>query len=291
MKRLLPPPHPLIRRFTPLFSTAIVLVFALAACGGGGDSSPTPTILPTESAQQPVSTPLPGQITVGMLADRIAAAWPMVTTIRQTNVTSFDSASATASPQASPQASPTASNSLEVVTEVDASGSKRITVYALDIFLSQLISIRGQVWALGYQAWSIPESAVGPAFGDGWSEIDTSAGSGDASFNQLILNLLSNYPVVYSGLSDSARARVVEPMGEQTIAGRTCSVYRIPSTTETGQAYDTLLSLDESGLPCSIDTIGLGQTNSNVYEFNVPIEITPPSATPTSSPVAEPGAG
>jgi hypothetical protein len=287
MKRLLPSSPLHKRRLAALFSTAIALTFLLAACGGGGGSSPTPTTLPTAPAQGQVSTPLPGQITVGMLADRIAAAWPSVTTIRQTNVTSIDMGT----PTASPQASPTAASNLEVVTEVDASGNKRITVNALGVFLSQLISIRGQIWALGYQAWSIPESAVGPAFGDGWSEINTSGASNDPTFNQLVLNLLSNYPVVYSGLSESARARVVEPMGEQTIAGRTCNVYRIPGTTETGQAYDTYLSLDESGLPCSIDTVSFGQTNSNLYEFNLPIEITPPSATPVASPVAETGAG
>lgn len=287
MKRLPAPSPPLARRLITLFSSAATLLLILAACGGGGGSEPTPTVQPTEPAQQPVSTPAPGQITVGMLADRIAAAWPSVTTIRQTNVTSLDMGT----PVASPQASPTASGSLEVVTEVDASGNKRITVSAMGIFLSQLISIRGQIWALGYQAWSIPESAVGPAFGDGWSEIDTSGSSSDPNFNQLVLNLLSPYPVVYSGLSESARTRVVEPMGEKEIAGRMCSVFRIPGSTETGQAYDTVLALDETGLPCSIDTISFGQVNSNVYEFNLPIEITPPSATPTSSPVAETDAG
>jgi hypothetical protein len=121
--------------------------------------------------------------------------------------------------------------------------------------------------------------------------IDTSGSSSDPNFNQLVLNLLSNYPVVYSGLDETARARVVEPVGERTIAGRTCSVYRIPDTTETGQAYETFVALDATGLPCSIDTVALGQSNSNTYEFNLPLEVTPPSATPSASPVASPMAG
>lgn len=282
MKKLPPSLHPLKRRFAALFSLTAILVLTLAACGGGSDPSPTPTILPTGSVQEPISTPLPGQTTVGMLADRIAAAWPTVSAIRQVYSTSFDSAT--------PTASPTASNQYEVVTEVDADGNKQITVTAMGIVFTQLIAIRGQIWVWGfYEALNIPDSVLGDPFGDGWMSVDTAAASGDATFNQLVLNLLSPFPVVYSGLNDAQRARVVEPLGQQVIDGRTCTSYRIPNTTETGQAYDDTLSLDETGLPCSIVTTGLGQTTTISYEFNTPIEISAPSTTP-STPSASPAA-
>lgn len=279
MKRSATPLQPRIRRFTALISAASVLVILLAACGGGdGDSSPTPTVLPTTAATAPIASPQPGQITVGDLSDQITAAWPLVSTITQTTATIVESAT--------PEASPAASADPVLVTEVDAAGNKRITVSAVGLVLSELISIRGQIWALGYQVWSIPDTAVGPAFGDGWVEVDTTSIDGNASFNDLILRLLSPYPVIYGNLDATARARVVEPLGARVEDGRTCSAYRIPATTETGQAYDTIISLDESGLPCSIETVGLGQSQLNTYVFNAPIDITAPPTTPSASPAA-----
>jgi hypothetical protein len=258
------------------------MVLVLAACGGGGgDSTPTPTLLPTSTASLPVASPQPGQVTVGELADRIAGGWMVATTMRLTASTTMDSAT----PEAI--ASPTTSLDYVVTTEVDGNGSKRITITALGFFITQVISIRGQIWVSGfYDAWNIPDSAVGAPFGDGWMEVDTSAADNDPNFNQFVLTMLSNYPPPYSGLSDSARARVVEPLGDRVVGDRTCSAYRIPATTETGQAYDIILTLDARGLPCSNDTIAFGQTQTNVYEFDTPIEITPPSTTPSASPVA-----
>ncbi|CAN5449910.1 hypothetical protein BH09CHL1_BH09CHL1_09150 [soil metagenome] len=261
---------------------ATVMVLVLAACGGSdADSTPTPSLLPTSTASIPVASPQPGQVTVGELADRIAGGWMVATTMRLTASTTMDSATPAA------LASPTASLDYVVTTEIDGSGNKRITITALGFFITQVISIRGQIWVNGfYDAWNIPESAVGAPFADGWMAVDTSAADGDASFNQFVLTMLSNYPPPYSGLSDSARARVVESLGEVTVGDRTCTAYRIPASTETGQAYDIVLSLDARGLPCSNDTIAFGQTQSNVYEFDTPIEITPPSTTPSTSPVA-----
>lgn len=282
MKRLTAQSQPHFRRFGALISVASMVVLVLAACGGGGgDSTPTPTILPTSTASIPVSSPQSGQVTVGDLADRIAAGWMVATTMRLTASTTMDSATPV------PLSSPTASLDYVVTTEIDGNGNKRITITALGFFITQVISIRGQIWVNGfYDAWNIPESAVGEPFGDGWMVVDTSAADGDPNFNQFVLTMLSNYPAPYRGLSDSARARVVEPLGDVTVGDRTCSAYRIPATTETGQAYDIILSLDARGLPCSNDTIAFGQTQTNVYEFDIPIEITPPSTTPSASPVA-----
>jgi hypothetical protein len=218
-----------------------------------------------------------------MLADRIAAAWPKVTSMRQTTRTSETTATPTASPVAGVEAI--------LVTEVDSDGNKHIVVSAGGLNISELIAIRGQIWALGYELWSIPQEAVGEPFGDGWVEIDTTYGAIDANLNQLILQLMSPVPPMYSNLTPEERARVVEPLGERTIEGRSCQAYRIPDTTLTGQAYDTIVALDDAGLPCQIETIALGSTRNDTFVFNEPITILPPSTTPTGSPVASPVSG
>lgn len=279
--------NPRFKRFATLFSVATAAVLVLTACGGGGDkATPTPTILPTQTAQAPIASPRPGETTVGMLADRIAAAWPKVTSMRQTTRTSETSPAS-----ATPSASPVAGLEAVLVTEVDSDGNKRIVVSAGGLNISELIAIRGQVWALGYELWNIPPDAVGEPFGDGWVEIDTSYGSVDANLNQLILQLMSPVPPMYSNLTAEERARVVEPLGERTIDGRTCQAYRIPDTTLTGQAYDTIVSLDDAGLPCQIETLALGSNRSDTFVFNEPITILPPSTTPSGSPVATPASG
>ncbi len=276
--------NPRTKRFAALLSVAVTAVLVLTACGGGGGkSTPTPTILPTQSAQVPIASPRPGETTVGMLADRIAAAWPKVSSMRQVTRTSEMTATPTASPEAGVEA--------VLVTEVDSDGNKHIVVSAGGLSISELVAIRGQIWALGYQLWRIPDAAVGQPFGDGWVEIDTTYGSIDANLNQLILQLLSPVPPMYSNLTAEERARVVEPLGERTVNGRSCQAYRIPDTTSTGQAYDTILSLDADGLPCQIETIALGTSRSDSFEFNLPITVSPPSTTPSASPAASPVGG
>jgi hypothetical protein len=216
-------------------------------------------------------------VTVGDLADLMAAAWSGVDTIRQTRSTvSDDPVTLAATPAGTPQS--------RYMTEVDANGSKRVVIEVGGAIVGEIVAIGGDIWARGFMP--IPQAAAGPPFGDGWVAVTPEAVQSDPTATQLVNSMLSPYPALYSGLSTTERQRVVEPLGPRDVAGRTCNAFRIPATTPTGEAYDVILTLDERGLPCAVETIALGETTLDLFAFNEPITIARPEGPPM--PIASP---
>jgi hypothetical protein len=245
--------------------TALAVIVTLAGCTGDSDPA-TPTPPPTASVA-PVPTVPEGAITVGMIADRIGAAWSNVETLRQERYSPLASAS-------TPVATPDAMPATRYITEIDANGNRRFTFEVGGMVMGEMVAIAGDVWARGI--WPIPVEATGTETAEGWLPITPEAASADPVSAQLITGMLAPYPPIYSGLSTAERNRVVEDLGVQEIDGRSCHAYRIPATTDTGEPYDVVLTLDEQDLPCAIETTAFGTTTIDRFTFNEAITITRP---------------
>ena len=258
--------HPLPRISGPIARTMALLAVTLLLVACGGDSSPaTPTAVPTLTPE-PVATLPEGTITVGMVADRIGVAWGSVETMRQERSSLISSGT--------PEATAEAATETRYITEIDGNGNRRFTFEIGGMVMGEMVAIAGELWVRGI--WPIPVDATGPETSDGWIPVTPEAASTDQVAAQLITGMFAPYPPIYSGLSTAERQRVVEELGPREIAGRTCQAYRIPATTETGEPYDVVLTLDENDLPCAIETTALGQTTIDIFTFNMEVTITKP---------------
>jgi hypothetical protein len=256
--------HTFIPRAAHLL-TALLALIVLTACMGDTDSA-TPTPPPT-STVAPVPTVPEGAITVGSLADRIGAAWGAVQTLRQERYSPLASATPVATPSAMP--------ATRYVTEIDANGNRRFTFEVGGMVMGEMVAIAGDIWARGI--WPIPMEATGTETADGWLPVTPEAASMDSISAQLVTGMLAPYPPIYSGLSTVERNRVVEDLGPREIEGRTCHAYRIPATTDTGEPYDVILTLDEQDLPCAIETTAFGTATIDLFTFNEEIVIVRPA--------------
>jgi hypothetical protein len=259
--------HSTSMRGRSLASSVAIICAALllTACGGGKLTDPTPAATSGTSTMDLASASAT-TLTAGDLADWMGAAWSGVTSMRVVRG---------ALPEGTPAADSPAS-----ITEIDSAGNKRLVVTNADGTTSELLAVNGVIWAKG--VWPFPAASVGTPIASGWSRIDPAATKEDQVAGPLIDSMLAPSLPLYSGLSDAQRQRAVEPLGTSTIDGRACDAYRIPATTSTGQSYDVIISLDMNRLPCTIETIGLGQGTLETYTFNEAISVVAPEATPVS---------
>ncbi|MCC6703544.1 MAG: hypothetical protein IT334_01630 [Thermomicrobiales bacterium] len=241
----------------------LAIVLLTACVGGSSPATPTPEPVSTTA---PTPTLAEGTITVGMLADRIAAAWGSVETIRQERTVPIESGTPVASPEAIP--------STRYITEIDANGNRRFTFEIGGMVMGELVAMAGDLWARGI--WPIPLDATGEETAGGWLPVTPEAASADPVAAQIVTGMLAPYPPILGGLSTAERQRAVEDLGPRTIDGRVCHAYRIPSTTSTGQPFDVILSLDERDLPCALESIAFGESTVDTYTFNTEIVITKP---------------
>jgi hypothetical protein len=257
---------PSLRHHCLATSAAIICAaLLLTACGDGKPTDPTAAATSGTSTTV-IASATATMLTAGDLADWIGAAWSDVTSMRVVRG---------ALPEGTPAAgSPTS------ITEIDSAGNKRLVVTNADGSTSELLAVNGVIWAKG--VWPFPSASVGTPIAGGWSLIDPVATKKDQVAGPLIDSMLAPSLPLYSGLSDAQRQRAVEPLGTSTIDGRACDAYRIPATTSTGQSYDVIISLDANRLPCTIETIGLGQGVLETYTFNDEIKVVAPEATPDS---------
>ena len=258
--------HPRRRVAGSLISMIAVLL--LAACGGS--SKPEPAGTPA-APTRPAATAENVAMTAGQLADMIAAAWSSVQTIRIVR-----GAASTASPVAS---APNAV--IRTVTDTDAAGNRRLQLFSANGASAELVAVDGLLWARG--DWPFPAAAAGTPEAGGWFTVDPAMAEQDQAAGPIVSAMLAPVAPVYSGLSESQRQRAIEPLGARTIDGKSCDAYRIPATTQTGQSYDVIISLDADHLPCAIETTGLGQDALETYTFNEAMSIVAPVASPAAS--------
>jgi hypothetical protein len=229
----------------------------LTACGG---DSPAPTA---------TAPPVDG-LTVGHLADRMAAAWPGVKTYRTVFTTSAH-AGGTPRAGASPVASPEAG--LEVIDEVIAPDRKHRVYKQGGAVSSEFIAVDNKVYARGPLAAGLEPAT--PAAGD-WVVVDPAAANLATPLGQLVRALAAPAAPPYSELSESRRNRSATPVGEVNVNGHTCAAYGIADTTATGEPINVILALGPDDLPCSFETRAGGTDNVTTFTFNVPLTINPP---------------
>src|SRR6478735_10118176 len=257
------------RRCFTISLTVACMLLLLTACGGGKSTEPTPAA--TSSASSAViSSGTATSLTAGDLADWMLAAWSGVTSMRVVRGVLLEGTPAAGTP----------GNGAQSITEIDSAGNKRLVVTNADGSTSELLAVDGVIWAKG--PWPFPAAAMGTPTAGGWFTVDPDSTKEDQVADPLIASMLAPSRPLYSGLSEAQRQRAVEPLGTSTIGGRRCDAYRIPATTSTGQSYDVIISLDADHLPCTIETIGLGQGALETYTFNGEITVVAPEATPVS---------
>jgi hypothetical protein len=244
--------------------TLSLAALLLTACGG--DSAPATPTAPATSTAESVPTVPDGAITVGSIADRIATAWSEVDTLQQVRYSPIDPSTPVATPDPLAQT--------RYITEIAANGNRRFTFEVGGMVMGELVAIAGDVWARGI--WPIPLDATGDETTEGWLPVTPEAAATDPVSAQLITGMLAPYPPIYSGLSTAERQRIVEELGPREIEGRMCTAYRIPATTDSGEPYDVILTLDERDLPCAIETIAFGQSTIDLFFFNTEITVTRP---------------
>ena len=249
----------LLRRLIPIGLLAVIL-----AVLGSGVLAQTTTDSGTPAADSEPTTSAtlqPGEVTAGQIADRIAAAWPSVTSYRA--VSRLISADATPEAIASPSSAITAST----VREVILPATKRI-----------VITEGGTTTEIVLAGGVLTKRVTGLGGDAGSSEVvDPATVADDDPFKRTYETILAPEQPPYSGLSDRQRDRIGTEIGSTEINGRECTGFLFPEVTETGETFEVVIYLDAADLPCRIETRtqAISQTD---YFFNEPLTIATPVA-------------
>jgi hypothetical protein len=269
-----------------LLIACLACVPLLAACGD--DSSPAPESTPsptplltlstaaagaTETETAPASSPAPGEVTVGHIADRIAAAWPAVRTFRTTLQTT------TLSPLASPVASPVASPAAGIVqlTIVDEAiqPDRRHRIQSDDgQVVSEMVLVDGVVYLRGVELPGATPVAPDPS---AWATLDPATISEESPYRSLYEGMSAPLLAPYSGLSEDERDRSARPVGTVSVGGRSCEAFQVADTTLTGERIDVVIAIGEDNLPCSIETRAGSSVTVTTFEYNLSLTIEPPN--------------
>lgn len=249
-------------RFVRLPIVCGLLIVMLAACGK--EFQPTPTVTPTPT--QEVATP--AGLTVGILADRIAAGWKTIDRYR--SVTTTVSAG-----------TPTAAGmGTTVIEEVVLPDRRRQVVTVDGIERSEIVAAGGNIYGRGTSLPGIEQPNRNP---DVWITINGNVLGPNNAFSGFYQSLLLPSQSPYGGLSEDKRNRPAEELGAVEIDGKQCEHYRIVDTTLTGERVVIVLSLAGNGLVCSIETTSDAAISTSVYTYDQPTEIVIP-ASPVPAP-------
>jgi hypothetical protein len=282
----------------PSPTAAVAATAAGPAVTGGGQATPGPVSPAASPRSSPAASPEApsGEITVGVLADRIGSAWVAVTTYRVDEVTRPADASTTvpvpASPVATPRASPVAgplATGVYVADEVVLPDRKRRRIVEADGTESELVAVGDVLYARGAVVRRYLDPDLPP---ETWVVLDPAAFGLETPLGQLLSGFLSPPGAPLSALSADERALPARPSGEATVDDRTCELYDVVRTTSTGERVVVTYGIDPTGLPCSIRTRAGGLDILTTYRaFNEPLAIEAPAgATPVAPVVASPTA-
>lgn len=254
---------------SPSVMTATPTPVADSTSGNASPAAATPVVGSaspvTEPIRQDAATLAPNEVTLGVVADRIAASWPQVQTYREEVVTV--TSAGTPVPGA-----PTATR------EVAMPERKRFVV-ALDGTTIEVLFVNSTLFR-----------RVGDA---PWTTVDVSAVTTSDPFYDIYEQMQRPVTPPYAGLSARQRERIGEVGDLVTIDGRQCQSFIFLQVTESGERLDTTVTLDETGLPCTIETAVGGSITRSTFTYNVAVTIEPPAgviASPIASPVATPAA-
>ena len=252
--------------------TLSVMGAALAACGGD-EAAPTPTLAPptaTSAVAPPVGTPAaspadpsalqPGEVTLGQVADRIAAAWP--------SVTSYRSETANLLVHGSP-----VPNGTVVTREVLLPDSKRFLIAEGDT-TTEILFVGGALFT---------RVDAGP-----WTAVDASKLQPGDRFLETYAQMTQPVEPPYAGVSARERERVGRETAIVAEGGKTCLEYVFPEVGAVGERIEITVRVDAAGLPCLVETLTGSTRNRTTFQYNVPVVIEAPvgvRASPIASPI------
>lgn len=243
----------------------MMLALVVAACGS--DIEQTPTAVPTGISTAPPESATPEGLTVGQLADRIAAGWATIDRYRA--VTTMQA-----------NGTPQAGSGAETVEEAILPNQRHQIVTVDGVVQSEIVAVGGNIYGRGPGLPGIQQPNRDPEV---WITINGNVLGPDNPMSAFYQSLLLPVQAPYAGLDESDRAKPAEALGDVQIGNQTCRQYRIVDTTLTGERVEVVLSLAESGLVCSIQTTSDHSVTTTIYSYDQPRDIALP-ASPVPAP-------
>jgi hypothetical protein len=241
------------------------LTLVLVGCGTDLDKSPTEAPTATTDAATPTV------LTVGHLADRIAAAWETIDRYRAVTTTT-----------GSDRGSPTAATPIsETIEEVIMPNQRHQVVSINGVEQSEIVAAGGNIYGRGVSLPGIQQPNRDPEV---WITINGNVLGPNNEFSGFYQSLLLPVQPPYAGLDETDRSRPVQTLGVVDINGRSCQQYGMVDTTLSGARVDILVALEASGQVCSIETRSGSSVTATIYTYDQPAEIVLP-ASPVPAPV------
>ena len=257
-----------------------VLVLSGCSIGGSDDASPTPTA-PAVSGLDEVAGPR----LVGELADQINTAWLSVRSYRATTVQGSGDLSTIPPPSApvSAAAPPDPNATWQSVVDEIVLPDQRHYLESNGGSISEFTAVGGRVYARG----RFSQLAVRPDLdATTWVNLDPAFISADSTIGQFLTAFIGGDAAAFraplADLQSDTRDRELTATGTIDAGERPCSAYQWVDTDETGDPMTRIVSIDATGLPCSLE-FSTGDYTSRVTwdSFNLVPAIVAPAESVT----------
>jgi hypothetical protein len=282
--------------------TIVVLLGVLAGCGAMPEATPTTTPQTAPSVVESVATPgtpASAELTLGELAERVAAAWPAVRSYRitftgSTSAMSTGLGTPVARPPATPGATPVATPGATPVArprgtfvsmrEVVLPDRQRQDVRGLGENDHEAIAVGDRLYVRG----PLVEQIAPGTPQDVWIVVDPSTLPEGSTLSRLLGGLPEVPAAPLATLPQRLLPQVIREMGSVEQDGRECRIYGAADTVPaTGMRVDYTIAVDDRDIPCFIETGagGVTQGRDEYSDIDGSFTIEPPTAaTPVSVP-------
>ncbi len=265
-------------RLTPVL-LGLILVLSGCSVGGGRGETPTPTAAPGAGRDGAVSGPR----LVGELADQINTAWLSVRSYRVTTVQGSGDLAAIPTPSApvSAAAPPDPNATWQAVVDEIVLPDQRHYLESNGGSISEFTAVQGRVYARG----RFSQLAIRPDLdATTWVNLDPAFISADSTIGQFLTAFMGGDAAAFrsplSDLQPDTREQELTAIGAIEAGGRSCSAYQWVDTSETGDQMTRIVSIDASGLPCSLEFLAGDYTSRATWDsFN----LVPPIVAPVES--------